>query len=132
VQTRRHVGGHGEGSAASERVQCAPQRIRAAAVPRLAPGVARAAHHAHAEALKNGGKHLGIAVARYDDGDIGFGFRFDHGQHHELPVPHGEDLRVLGKQLGVDVGRVAQQFARAEDETDIGLREHAAPFRSEA
>jgi hypothetical protein len=37
-----------------------------------------------------------------------------------------------GKQLGGDVGRVAQQFARAEDETDIGLREHAAPFRSEA
>ena len=35
-------------------------------------------------------------------------------------MPHGEDLRMLGEQLGVGVRRIALDRARSVDEADIG------------
>ena len=128
-RTRRNVSGHGEGGATLQRAERAAECGRAAAVLLRPSRIARAPHHAHAEAPEDACEHLRISVAGDDDGDVGFRLRLDHRHHQELPMPHGEDLRVLGEQFGVDVGRIAHHFAGAEHEADIGLGKSAAQAR---
>src|SRR6476660_4514941 len=87
------------------------------------PAGARASDHAHAKALDRICQDLRVAVARYDYGDVGVRLGPDRWHHHELPMPHGEDLRVLGEELAGGVGRIAHHAARANDEAYVKLGE---------
>ena len=114
-----------EGRAVLQRAERASERGSTAAV--LPPSAcAGAPHHAHAETPDGVCQDLGVAVARHDDGDVGVRLRPDRRHHHELPMPHGEDLRMLGEELALGVRRVAQHAARANDEADVELGERTS------
>ena len=65
-------------------------------------------------------------VTRDDDGDIGVPLRVHLGQHPGLAVPHGEDLGVLGEELGVGVQRIPPHLGCGIDEADIARGQGAA------
>jgi hypothetical protein len=65
-------------------------------------------------------------MARYHDRDVSVLFRLDHGHHHELSMPNGQNLRVVGKKFRAGVGRIAQHTARAKDEPNVKLGKRTA------
>ena len=95
------------------------QSRRAAAIALPLAG-ARAPDQAHAEAFQHRADRRGVAVARDHGPHVGRTLRLQLRQQHELPVPHGEDLRMLGEQLGFDIFRLALDAARGVDQPDIG------------
>jgi hypothetical protein len=81
----------------------------------------------HVGAGGHAGEGLGVVVAR-DHGAARDLRRIDTGQQKKLPVPHGDDLGVLGLRPRDEVRRIGDLVRGVEDKIDVvgerGAREH--------